>query len=110
GGGVGADTMIGGTGNDTYIVDDAGDVADETGGNGTDLVLSAVTFSLSDIVHAIGGIENLTLTLTGNVNGTGTASANVIIGNIGNNLLAGLGGGDTLTGGAGIDTASYADS
>ena len=109
-GGGGADRMIGGTGNDTYAVDNAGDVVDETGGDGTDLVQSAVTFSLSDAVHAIGGIENLTLTLTGNINGTGTALANVITGNGGNNTLAGLGGADTLIGGAGIDTASYAAS
>ena len=71
---------------------------------------SSVTFSLSDRVHAIGAIENLTLTLSGNINGTGNALDNVIIGNAGNNLLAGLGGADTLIGGAGIDTASYAAS
>ena len=54
--------MLGGAGNDTYVVDNAGDVVDETGGNGTDLVQSSISFSLSDSVHAIGGIENLTLT------------------------------------------------
>ncbi len=32
----------------------------------------------------------------------------MIIGNAGNNILAGLGGADSLDGGAGIDTASYA--
>ena len=102
--------MIGGTGNDTYFVDNAGDVVDETGGDGTDLVQSSVTFSLSDAVHAIGAIENLTLTSSGNINGTGNALANVITGNAGNNILAGLGGADALIGGGGIDTASYAAS
>ena len=61
-GGVGADTMFGGTGNDTYVVDNAGDVVNETGGNGTDTVQSSISFSLADPVHAIGEIENLTLT------------------------------------------------
>nr|WP_245454889.1 cadherin domain-containing protein [Mesorhizobium sp. M3A.F.Ca.ET.080.04.2.1] len=109
-GGAGADTMLGGTGNDTYVVDNAGDIVDETGGDGTDLVRSSIAFSLSDAVHAIGDIENLTLTGTGNVAGTGNALANVITGNTGNNTLAGLGGADTLIGGAGTDTASYATS
>ena len=63
-GGFGADTMIGGTGNDTYVVDNAGDVVDETGGDGTDTVQSSIGFSLSR-VHAIGEVENLTLTGTG---------------------------------------------
>jgi len=109
-GGTGADTMFGGTGNDTYVVDNAGDVVNETGGDGTDLVQSSVNFSLADPVHAIGNIENLTLTGTGWINGTGNALDNVIIGNAGNNILVGLAGADTLDGGAGTDTASYAAS
>src|SRR2546430_3568991 len=99
--------MRGGLGNDTYVVDNAGDVVDETGGDGVDLVQSSVTFSLSDAVHAKGTIENLTLTGTGAINGTGNAGDNVLIGNTGNNILAGLGGADTLDGGAGTDTATY---
>jgi Ca2+-binding RTX toxin-like protein len=109
-GGAGADTMFGGTGNDTYVVDNSGDIVNETGGNGLDTVQSSITFSLSDAVHAIGVIENLTLTGTSNINGTGNAANNVIAGNAGNNVLAGLGGADALDGGAGIDTASYAAS
>ena len=110
-GSTGADILIGGTGDDTYVVDNAGDVADETGGDGTDTVQSSVTFSLSDAVHAKGLIENLTLTSTTAINGTGNALANIITGNGGNNILAGLGGADQLTGGAGTgDTATYAAS
>ena len=33
-GGLGADTLVGGDGNDTYMVDNVGDVVDETGGLG----------------------------------------------------------------------------
>ena len=109
-GGAGADTMFGGTGNDTYVVDHSGDVVNETGGNGLDTVQSSITFSLSDAVHAIGAIENLTLTGTAAINGTGNALANVITGNSGNNIIAGLGGADNLDGGGGTDTATYAAS
>ena len=102
--------MFGGTGNDTYVVDNAGDVVNETGGDGTDTVQSSVSFSLADPVHAIGGIENLTLTGTAAINATGNALDNVLIGNSGNNVLIGGAGADTLDGGGGTDTASYAAS
>jgi len=69
------------------------------------VAISACTSSSSTTTPTI-----ISPTVTNTPTGTGTASANVIIGNIGNNLLAGLGGAETLTGGAGIDTASYADS
>ena len=45
------------------------------------------------------GVENLTLTSAGNLNGTGKRCDNIIIGNGGNNVLTGGGGNDTLTGG-----------
>ena len=67
------------------------------------MVQSSITFSLSDASHAKGAIENLTLTGTANINGTGNALANEIIGNSGNNILNGLGGADILTGGQGSD-------
>ena len=49
--------LIGGAGNDTYVVDNAGDVVDESTGSGTDLVQSSVSFDLST---ALGDVENLT--------------------------------------------------
>ena len=93
--------MLGGTGNDTYVVDNVGDVVNETDGDGTDTVLSSISFSLADSVHAIGNIENLTLTGTGAINATGNGSDNVLIGNSGDNVLIGRGGADTLDGGGG---------
>jgi serralysin len=109
-GGIGADQLFGGLGNDIYVLDNAGDIANETGGDGTDTVKSSITFSLSDAIHALGNIENLTLTGGSAINGTGNALANVINGNTGANVLAGLAGADTLDGGLGLDTANYAAS
>ena len=80
---------LGGAGNDTYVVDNAGDVVNESGGSGTDTVQASVSFSLADPVHAIGSIENLTLTGTDAINATGNNLDNVIVGNSGANILTG---------------------
>ncbi len=97
-GGAGADTMIGGDGNDTYVVDNAADVISENANEGTDLVNASVSYTLA------ANVENLTLTGTGNINGTGNDLDNVITGNTGNNVINGGAGNDTLIGGTGIDT------
>ncbi|MBL8713128.1 MAG: type I secretion C-terminal target domain-containing protein [Alphaproteobacteria bacterium] len=97
-GGAGADTMIGGLGNDTYIVDSATDLVSENASEGTDIVMSSVTYTL------VANVENLTLTGSSAINGTGNALNNTIVGNSGNNTLDGLAGADTMSGGAGNDT------
>ena len=101
-GGMGADTLIGGAGNDTYVVDDSLDVITEAASAGTDLVQTSASFALNDTTSV--GVENLTLTGGGNINGTGNSLANTITGNSGNNILDGGIGADTLVGGLGDDT------
>jgi len=99
-GGLGIDSLTGGLGNDTYIVDTTTDVITEAPSEGIDIVNSSVTFNLANLAN----IENLTLTGSDNLNGTGDAGNNSIAGNSGNNLLTGGDGEDTLEGGNGLDT------
>jgi Ca2+-binding RTX toxin-like protein len=101
-GGTGADVMDGGSGNDTYVVDSLIDQANDSLGiqddGGIDLVQASVT-------HTLGvRIENLTLTGTAAINGTGNGLNNTLTGNSAANVLSGLDGNDTLLGGAGNDT------
>ncbi len=95
---AGADTMIGGAGDDVYRVDNAGDVVTESASAGTDRVESTISYTLG------ANVENLTLTGTAAVNGAGNTLNNVIIGNSAANTLTGLDGNDTLDGQGGADT------
>ena len=71
---------------------------------------TSVTTTISDTLTASvtttlpTNVENLTLTGTTAINGTGNAGNNILQGNSGNNILSGLNGNDTLTGGVGNDT------
>jgi Ca2+-binding RTX toxin-like protein len=102
----GIDTLIGGKGDDTYIVDTTTDTITELAGEGTDLVESSVTFTLEPLVN----VENLTLTLVNDIDGTGNSLDNNIIGNVGKNTLKGKAGQDFIDGGINVDTVSYDDS
>jgi Ca2+-binding RTX toxin-like protein len=99
-GGAGTDTLIGGLGNDVYLVDNVGDVVTtEFYFQGTDEVQSSISYTLGS-----SEIENLTLTGTAAINGTGNYCNNTITGNSANNVLNGDAGNDILDGGAGTDT------
>jgi Ca2+-binding RTX toxin-like protein len=98
-GGAGNDTMVGGVGNDTYVVDSTSDIVTELVGEGTDTIQASVTLTALSA-----NVENLTLTGTTALNGTGNTLNNVLTGNSANNTLTGAAGNDTLDGGAGVDT------
>jgi Ca2+-binding RTX toxin-like protein len=107
-GGAGADTLHGGTGNDTFVVDSAdifgfdGDEISDEGGIDT-LILKTEIFGLGDSLAV--SIENLTAAEgAGNLSLRGNALANIITGNSGANIITGSGGADTLRGGGGNDT------
>ncbi len=97
-GGLGSDTMVGGTGDDTYVVNQPGDIVSESLNQGIDKVESSITVTLGS------NVENLVLTGTANINGTGSSTANLLIGNSGNNVLSAGSGNDTADGGEGGDT------
>jgi Ca2+-binding RTX toxin-like protein len=94
---AGADQMRGGKGDDTYFIDNSGDVVVENANEGFDTVNSSITYTLP------GNVEKLVLTGAGPINGTGNQLSDVLIGNSANNQLVGGGGNDTLDGGAGDD-------
>ena len=96
-GGTGADTLVGGAGNDTYVTDGS-DTITEAANAGTDTVQSSVAHTLAT------NVENLTLTGTSAIAGTGNSLNNMIVGNSAANTIYGATGVDTLTGGAGNDT------
>ena len=100
-GGTGADAMSGGAGSDTYVVDNIGDTVTENLNEGTDLIQSAVTYTLA------ANVENLTLTGTTAINGTGNTLDNLLTGNSAANVLTGGAGNDTYVVGTG-DTATEA--
>ncbi|MCX9155607.1 hypothetical protein OPU71_05655, partial [Niveibacterium sp. 24ML] len=97
-GGTGTDSMVGGIGNDIYMVDQAADVIVEYASEGHDDVRSSVSYTLS------ANLENLTLTGSNAIDGTGNAERNMVVGNNAANRLDGGAGQDTLSGMGGDDT------
>jgi Ca2+-binding RTX toxin-like protein len=101
-GAFGIDVMSGGLGNDTYFVDNAGDLVIEAAGQGTDYIRASANYTL----RAGQSVEALTTTRTagtGALNLTGNELAQSIVGNNGVNTLSGLAGNDVLSGMGGAD-------
>ncbi len=100
-GSFGKDTMYGGAGNDTYFVDNTLDKVKERLDKGIDTVNAEINYSLSS------NFENLVLTGSSDIFGTGNELNNKITGNNGNNTLSGKQGSDELNGGLGDDIYVY---
>ncbi|HEY9622637.1 MAG TPA: FG-GAP-like repeat-containing protein [Crinalium sp.] len=98
-GGLGTDQMQGGSGNDRYSVDNIADVVTELALDGTDTVISTISYTLG------ANVENLVLANAAvPINGTGNGLDNYITGNTANNTLSGQAGNDYLYGRQGNDT------
>jgi Ca2+-binding RTX toxin-like protein len=97
-------TTEGGTGNDTFVIDDQSDVVRELNNGGNDTV---VTDAFSVNLASYPNIENATLTGDDNFSLRGTNLANRLIGNEGDNDLTGLKAKDLLLGNDGADTFVY---
>jgi Ca2+-binding RTX toxin-like protein len=95
-GGNGADEMSGGAGDDTYVVDNAGDKVIELAGEGNDKVSASIDYVLTE------NVEQLALTGTA-LTATGNALNNLLFGNAQANVLNGGAGSDAMAGGAGDD-------
>ncbi len=95
-GGTGADTMVGDDGSDTYYVDHKLDVVTETNSTartgGTDTVYSSLS------THTLAKyIESGHILASGKANLTGNGLDNVLYAGVGNNVLNGSTGSDTVS-------------
>ena len=84
--------MVGGAGNDTYVVDAAGDVVTELPGEGTDTVQSSISYTLG------ANVENLDADGVGDINATGNTLDNTLTGNAGQQHPRRRRGNDTMAG------------
>ncbi|MFT3722041.1 MAG: M10 family metallopeptidase C-terminal domain-containing protein [Hyphomonadaceae bacterium] len=99
-GGAGADFMVGGAGNDTYFVDNIGDVLVESAGGGRDTVYVALSYySLGD-----NEIEDAVVATSGGAYVIGNGLANLMVGGAGADALDGGAGADFMVGGGGNDS------
>jgi len=99
-GGTGVDSMAGGIGRDVYRVDNTSDSVTELVGQGRDVVIPTVDYTLpalSEIEFLYAKHAVIGLALTGN------GFRNTIVGGSGDDTIAGAGGPDRLFGGGGAD-------
>jgi Ca2+-binding RTX toxin-like protein len=98
-GDAGADILRGLRGNDTYYIDDAGDVIVEDAGDSADRAYLYIDYTLA----ADADVERLDVKTATGLDVTGNGLANRITGGDGADTLRGAAGNDTLQGNAGAD-------
>jgi Ca2+-binding RTX toxin-like protein len=92
------------TGNDVYVVQNAGDVIIELAGQGADEVRTSVSYTLAATNADVETLRTTDDAGTAAINLTGNGVGNLIFGNAGNNVISGGGGADRIVGGRGVDT------
>ncbi len=98
------DRLYGGKGDDTFVINETKDIIIELAGAdvyGYDTIQSGM---ISINLNNYANVEHVALTGNSNLNATGTAANNWILGNSGNNIISGGAGNDRLSGGTGNDT------
>jgi hypothetical protein len=99
--------MTGGLGNDTYLIDNTGDVVTELVGEGTDIIKTTISKTLPVNVEHLVLLQSAAATTgTGNTLNNilmGNSIANTLYGLDGDDILVGNGGADSLWGGNGVD-------
>jgi hypothetical protein len=96
----GNDVLSGGIGNDSYVVENTGDVVNENSGAGLDIVYTSVNYQIGANVERL-GVNGFTTTFAVNVTGNGLD--NELRGNDGANNLDGMAGADNMMGFGGDD-------
>ncbi|ESQ73771.1 calcium-binding protein [Asticcacaulis sp. AC402] len=91
--------LYGGLGDDTYYIQNSGDMVEEAHYEGTDTIYSSVSYSLFGRA-----VENFIMTGSDDLVVWGNSLNNLLVGNSGHNLFQGEAGADTTVGGAGDDT------
>jgi Ca2+-binding RTX toxin-like protein len=92
GAGAAVDSLVGGTGANLFVVNNASDIVNVGSTHGVDTIQSSVSYTAS------ANVANLTLTGTSALAGTGNSLAGTIIANTGNDTLTAGSGADTLVG------------
>src|ERR1700733_11859330 len=95
--GTAVQSLVGGTGNDLFVVNYASDVVTVGATHGVDTIESSVSYS------AAANVANLTLIGTSSISGTGSSLTGVLTANSSNDTLTAVGSATTLIGGAGND-------
>lgn len=95
--GAGASGVFGGEGDDTFVIDSSSAAIHEGFQNGTDWVVSSVSYALRT------NFEGLSLSGDEDLRAGGNNLDNILYGNSGDNRLLGRGGDDALDGGEGAD-------
>ncbi|EFL90869.1 calcium-binding protein [Ahrensia sp. R2A130] len=103
-GGLDADRMFGGRGDDYYQVENIADVVVELAGEGDDIIDTFVSYDVPV------NVEVLRMQGTDDLATNGSVNRDIIQGNSGDNYINGAGGLDVMIGGDGNDTYTIDDS